>query len=139
MPDDRLALKVPHYFWVSNWDLESKAYALEEAKKAAKFKLAFPVGKPLGLERRRIVRASGSVPAFMAVYQRGPSIALISAFRFANKVPAYGIPLQTTKKGRLVLSPLLSSFSFVHEGTTYIVLGNLPFEDILALGDKVDA
>ena len=138
--DADLRIAVPQRFAISEWDLDTRDVPLAEAEKECRCQLSFPdsLGRD-GLERMRVVRVAGPMPAHMAVYRRGPLILLVAAVPSAgSSLPEYGIPFESAKaSGRLIITPILSSVSFIRDGMTYILFGNLLFEDLFAVADSV--
>jgi outer membrane lipoprotein-sorting protein len=133
--DSTFETVVPDGTVVAEWDLETPAWEEERVRKEAKFPLVLPDQNELGLTRSRIVRAAGPIPAYCIRYQRGGHFVLMTAFASNGmSVPEYGLPID---EGRLILSPAVTSFSFVHEGTYYALLGNLPYDELLALSKKI--
>jgi outer membrane lipoprotein-sorting protein len=126
---------IPDGTVISRWDLAAPAWEEERMRAEAKFPIVLPDDNTLRLARKRIVRAAGPIPAYCIRYERGRHFALITAFASNGmSVPDYGVPIE---EGRLILSPAVSSFSFVHEGTYYALLGNLPYEELIALGQEI--
>jgi outer membrane lipoprotein-sorting protein len=138
LPAGAFKLALPAGTIISDWDLKSSPIDLAAARKSAGFKIALPTNVPLGLKRITTVRQKGPIPAFTTHYRRGPYFLLASAANATGmSVVPYGVPVSTAHKGRLVITGSLSSYSFVHGGTYYVLLGNLPFEEILAFSSAI--
>jgi len=139
LPDQLFTVKLPDKTIVSEWDLKAPQQMLSDIKKKANFSFSLPEKNSFGLKRSRIIEQKGIVPAFAVIYEKEPYFLIVMMVRDyglgTNDV--YGIPIQTTKKGRLIISPLISSFSFIHNETVYTLMGNLPFEDLLLISDDI--
>ncbi|MEK7357566.1 MAG: hypothetical protein AAB250_14025, partial [Bdellovibrionota bacterium] len=64
--------KIPSDAIVSKWDMDSKAYTEEAAKKEAGFGFVLPRTLPQGLVLSKIIRQEGPIPAFTASYRNTP-------------------------------------------------------------------
>ncbi len=137
--DSTFTIALPADTLISDWDLSGAAWEEERMRKEVKFPLILPDTNALGLVRRKIVRAAGPIPAYCARYERGVHFVLVTAFASNGmSVPEYGLPIKAGQEdGRLILGPLMSSYAFVHDGTYYSLLGNLPYEELIALGQKI--
>lgn len=125
---------------IAEWDLAAPAVTEPAMKKEATFALVLPDDNALELKRTRIVRAAGPLPAFCARYDRGAHFLLVVAHPSSGfSVPAYGLPIDTGTKGRLIIGPSTASYVFVHDGTYYTLLGNLPYEEILDVAKLISA
>jgi outer membrane lipoprotein-sorting protein len=128
---------IPEGTLISEWDLAAPVWEEERMRKEAKFPVVLPDANGMGLERKRIVRAAGPIPAYSVRYQRGAHFVLLTAFASNGvAVPEYGVPIKGGA-GRLILGPVVSSFSFVHEGTYYVLLGNVPYEELIGFSQKI--
>jgi hypothetical protein len=130
---------IPEGTFISDWDLESPGIDRAAVDKEASFRVVLPDDIGLGLERTRIMRAPGPLPAYLARYQRDPHFLLVIEHP-ANglSVPKYGLAVETgVSGGRLVLSPATSSYAFVQDGTYYTLFGDLPAEELLAIARRV--
>ncbi len=125
--------------FISDWDLESPAIDPATIEKEAPFRVVLPDDNGLGLERTRIIRAAGPLPAYLARYQRGPHFLLVIEHPSNGlSVPKYGLAVETgAPGGRLILSPITSSYAFVRDGTYYTLFGDLPSEELLAIARRM--
>jgi outer membrane lipoprotein-sorting protein len=124
---------------ISDWDLNASPLSLTKMRAKANFQFSEPKDYILGLKRDRIIEQNGMVPAFALLYKKDPYFIIITMIRdygFGTN-DIYGIPIQSSKKGRLILSSILSSFSFIHKEVIYTITGNLSFEDIIAIADTI--
>jgi outer membrane lipoprotein-sorting protein len=133
--DGTFITTIPEGTLISSWDLAGPAWEEARVRKEAKFALVLPDDNALGLSRKKIVRAPGPIPAYCVRYERSSHFVLMTAFASGGmSVPEYGLPLE---EGRLIIGPSISSFAFVHDGTYYSLLGNVPYEELVALGKKI--
>lgn len=136
--DDRLFdAALPKNVILARWDMSSTGIPEPEMRESANFDYTLPAKLPAGFVFDRIVRQEGPVPAFTVVYRRGAQFVFLSLFRDTGLRPAseeHGIKV---KRGRLLISPTLSSYTFTTKGTMYIFTSNLPFDELLALADQI--
>lgn len=131
---------IPKGTIIAEWDLAAPAVTEAAMRREAPFEVNLPDHNELELKRTRIVRAAGPIPAFCARYDRGVHFLLVIAHASGGfAVPAYGLPIDTGEQGRLILGPSTASYAFVHDGTYYTLLGNLPYEEILDVAGLISA
>jgi outer membrane lipoprotein-sorting protein len=135
---------VPSDVTYSRWDMNSKSFTLAEMKAASNFKCKLPSdlagSLPRQMSLRKIIRQEGMVPAFTLLYEKKPYFLNLTVFKdygISGIPEGRGLPLKTGKKGALITGPHSTFYSFVSGGTQYILVGNLPFEEILELSEKL--
>ncbi len=140
LPDELFSISLPEYTVVSEWDLSAPSISLADMKAAANFKFSLPDTNPFGLSRERIVSQGGLVPAFAVSYRKGLYFVIVSLVRDygLRADEEYGLPIKTSKAGKLIISPSISSFSFTHNEVIYTVMGNLSVDELLEFSNYID-
>jgi outer membrane lipoprotein-sorting protein len=132
-------LEIPRDAIISEWDLNSKSYTEAELKKEAPFKFTLP--QPKDMKLARIIRQTGPVPAFTAMYENHPyTVSVIMLRNYGiNLVPTgRGIKMEAgTVTGELIPNPHVNTFSFIKGEAQYILVGNVPVETILAMAKEI--
>jgi hypothetical protein len=138
--DARFALPLPKNVVLSRWDLSSPGLPEQEMREQANFELSLP-RVPTGFQLERIVRQEGPVPAFTLVYRRGAQFLLLSVWKDlglrATSEP-HGVPVTLgAQRGHVVIGPTVSTYSTSHRGTMYVLIGNVPFDQILEVASEI--
>ncbi len=138
--DGRFALNLPKNVILSRWDMSSTGLPEQEMREQANFELSLP-RLPAGFALERIVRQEGPVPAFTIVYRRGGQFLFLSVWKDLGLRPTpetHGVPVPLgDKHGHLVVGPTVSSYSVSHRGTMYVLMGNLPFDQVLQFASEI--
>ena len=132
---------LPKNVILSRWDLGSPGVPEPDMRSLANFGIATPTLPP-GFTLERIVRQEGPVPAFTTIYRSGDAWLLLSMWKDLGIAPAsedHGIPVSLPSgKGRLVVGPAISSYTFSLRGTKYVLTANLPFDELLEVARTID-
>jgi hypothetical protein len=108
---------------------------LEELFAQANFPVRLPA-IPSGFTLERVLRQPGPMPAFTVAYRHGPQFMYVTMWKDIGLRPveeAHGIPVPAGGlRGRLVISPTLSTYSVTVDGAMYIFTSNLPFDEMVA-------
>lgn len=138
--DAAVTLTLPKNAIVSRWDLASTGLPELEMREQAHFDLALPK-LPEEWKLERIVRQEGPVPAFSLVYRRGPHYVVLSMWKDLGVRPvseAHGVPIALHgHRGRIVIGPVISSYTTALRGTMYVFTSNVPFDELLTLADTL--
>lgn len=130
----------------SEWDLDSETHTLAAASKELDSPVHLPSAKtletPLGpLAMTKIIRQKGPVPAFAAIYDRGPLRLSVLTFR------DYGVSLIPLGRGvKIPIGNVKADFfpnahwngiSFKKDRLLYLVQGNVPLEVLVSTAKEI--
>ncbi|HVK62101.1 MAG TPA: hypothetical protein VM432_11140 [Bdellovibrionales bacterium] len=132
-------VKIPKDAIVSEWDAKSKSFTEAEAVKDAGFKFNLP--KLPEWKLARIIRQTGPVPAFTAMYDAGPfklSVVVSRNYGMSLIPTGRGLKVPVGKvTGALIPNPHVNSYSFIHGETQYVLSTNGPIELILEAAKSI--
>jgi len=134
-------VKVPKNIFTSTWDLSDAGLSNEEIKNRSGLMPPGDLAGSLGLKKIKTIQVTEGFPTFASIYENGPHFLFISFFKdFAGAYKSYdyGIPLTVDKKtGYLIVTPVISSYTFRVGNIVYVMIGNIPFEEILTLSKQI--
>ncbi|HUB08211.1 MAG TPA: hypothetical protein VMB50_14480 [Myxococcales bacterium] len=134
--DATFHLDLPPSTIVTHWDLGGPDVPELQAREGSNFPLEIPAAPPRGLSRSRIVRVDGPVPAFTLVYRSDPYYLLLTEYKDLGirlAAAEIGLPLAAGRhRGKLLIAPLSSTYTFRENGMVYQLSGNVALEDLVA-------